>query len=153
MDASVTLALIALATVIVTGMITPIAIAVVQYKIRAAEKIVEKSQSDAIAEKVEQAADGQALIAQDFSGKLQEIKSQTDTIHSMVNSRLTAIMQSLYDALVGQVEALSANALISKETGVPNNKDADDKIEKLRRRIVDLKSALNVRDDNSHTKE
>jgi len=133
MDVSIALALIALASLVVTGILTPIAVAVVQYKIQSAERAEDKLGRDKVAHAVTLVAEVQANRSAAVDEKLHDLRTLSESTHGLVNSRLSAILLSLHDALVGQIEALRDNVVVREKGGEPPSADALAAIDSLKR--------------------
>lgn len=128
MDTSVILALIALATVFLTGTVTPIAVGYFQYRIRKAERITDIERQD----------DRNLKVDSKFAA-LQDLAEGT---HGLVNSRMSAILQSMHDALVGQMESLRDNIELRRKIGTPPTEDAVSTLNTLRHRISELRDLI-----------
>ena len=146
MDVNVTLALIALATVVVTGIVTPIAVGYVQYRIRQAERAEDKLGRDEVASAVAKVAQVQSDHSNLLDTKLDEMQTLGVSTHALVNSRLSAILLSLHDALVGQIEALRDNVVAREKGGQPPSTDALATIETLQKRLSQLAVLMTERD-------
>ena len=146
MDVNVTLALIALATVVVTQLVTPIVVGYVQYRIGAAQRAEDKIDRERVAAAVARVAQVQSDHAEIIDGKLDEMQTLGVSTHALVNSRLSAILLSLHDALVGQIEALKDNVVAREKSGEPPKTDALATIETLQKRLTQLSTLMVERD-------
>lgn len=135
MDTNVALALIALATVFVTGTVTPIAVGYFQYRIRKAERVKDMQRQDDVA---------QAISDRDIKvdGKLEALQDIAQVTHGLVNSRMSVILQSMHDALVGQMESLKDNIELRRKNGNPPTEDAIAAVDTLRARISELRNLI-----------
>lgn len=128
MDTSVILALIALATVFLTGTVTPIAVGYFQYRIRKAERVTDMGRQDA--------------RNLDVDAKFNALQDLAEGTHGLVNSRMSAILQSMHDALVGQMESLRDNVELRRKSGNLPTEDATATLSTLRHRITELRSLI-----------
>ncbi len=140
MDINVVLALIGFLTVLVTGMITPIVVGYFQFRIRRAEREEDKLERGMVSEALRDRAD---LV----DSKLNVLQNTSDITHNLVNSRLSAVLSSLHDALVGQVESLRDNILLRKKTGEPPAEDALAAIDTIQNRINEIQETIAKRKD------
>ena len=146
MDVNVTLALIALATVVVTQLVTPIVVGYVQYRIGVAQRAEDRLGRERVAAAVAEVAKAQSDHTELIDSKLDEMQTLGVSTHALVNSRLSAILLSLHDALVGQIEALKDNVVAREKNGEPAKADAMATIETLQKRLSQLTVLMVERD-------
>lgn len=134
-----------LITAVVVSLLSPVVLAIVTGRQRRAEKQLDWAREDVVAEKA-------AEVAKVLGAKLDSTKETTikavsgtnkklDTIHTLVNSNMTAAMQSELDALVAQL-ALMREVISLK--GTPSD-DTMNTVKILEGRIAELRASLHDR--------
>lgn len=159
MDSTVSLSLIALVSVVVTGILTPVVVSFVQYILQRRKNIEDYARQDAVAAKLLAANERVAAATESTKDKLEEVKVIGEKNHALSNSALTAVMQLTLNAtereLGSMIRELSAKEElieIKRLSGHDPTPDAIATIAVIRasiatlgERVVEMRAAVDVR--------
>ncbi len=126
---------LALYSLIITAIISPVAVGGLQYFVRRAEIRHQEKREDVIANRVNQVAVDARISALTANTKL-------DTIHGLVNSQLSSALQSEHDALVGQLALMRELVAIRRGEGTGPSTETIATMDIISRRIAELVAVL-----------
>jgi hypothetical protein len=143
MDTAVILSLIAFGTVLLTGTLAPVTIAIVQYRIGRAERRETNARLDEVARQAKDVAHSQATVAEAAKQATIVVSDKLDVVHGLVNSQLSAALQAEHDALVAQLALMGE--LIAERKGEKGEIPTAHTLavmETISNRIAELKTLL-----------
>ena len=124
--------------VAISSMFGPVLMAWVTYRVQRAQRLEDWARQDEVARRVEQVATHAAAAAQTTSDKL-------DVIHTLVNSNMTAALQSEFDAVTRELVMMKEVILLNRASGQEPSVDALAAITTTEAKIAELSSILTDR--------
>lgn len=145
-DGTVWLAIIGLVSLVVSSIIAPSVVAVLMRKLSreeknadaAAAKIVrdeDHARQDRVAREVREVKETAAIATSGINGKL-------DVIHTLVNSSMTAAMQSEHDATVRELAMMNEVIALNRAAGRAPSKEALAALLSTDSKITELRATL-----------